>query len=206
MRCDGRRGARPRRAGARTTAALAPSAWVSARRAARLGVAALATSAALAGCGGSADQAVAHATGRPRDAVGGSGAVERAAVAADTATVTVYKSPTCGCCAKWVDHMRANGFRVVVHDTADVAPVRAAHGVTGLLASCHTALVGGYVVEGHVPAADVWQLLRERPPLVGVAVPGMPMGAPGMEGPYPAERFQVYAFDRDGGGGVFAQH
>lgn len=125
---------------------------------------------------------------------------------AESTTVTVYKSPTCGCCQRWVDHMRANGFRVVVHDTADVAPVRAAHGVGEALASCHTALVGGYVVEGHVPAGDVQRVLRERPAIAGLAAPGMPMGSPGMEGPYPSERYQVLAFVRGGIARVFAQH
>jgi hypothetical protein len=81
----------------------------------------------------------------------------------DTSTLVVYKSPTCGCCANWVEHMREHGFKVAVHDMEDVSPIKAKHGVTDQLASCHTATIGGYVVEGHVPAADVQRLLRERP-------------------------------------------
>lgn len=192
MRCDGTRCAR-------TESAWTQCAWrTMVRRAGLVVGAALVTGVGPAACGGSGDHARDRAAGRPPNAAGGP--------AADTTTVTVYKSPTCGCCAKWVDHMRASGFRVVVHDTADVASVRARHGVSGLLAACHTALVGGYVVEGHVPAADVRRLLRERPDVAGLAVPGMPMGAPGMEGPYRSDRYQVLAFDRDGGGGVFARH
>lgn len=121
--------------------------------------------------------------------------------------VVVHKSPLCDCCAKWVDHMRARGFDVTVHDTADVTPVKAAHGVTAQLASCHTALVGGYVVEGHVPAGDVQLLLRERPAVAGLAAPGMPMGSPGMEMPgMSGDRYDVVAFDRSGATRVFASH
>ena len=87
--------------------------------------------------------------------------------------VKVYKSPACGCCGGWVSHMRANGFRVVTTDVADVMPIKRSSGVPDALASCHTALVDGYALEGHVPAADVWRLLRERPKVTGLAVPGM---------------------------------
>ena len=121
-------------------------------------------------------------------------------------TVTVYKSPTCGCCAKWVDHMREHGYTVVVNDMQDVQPVKAREGVTDALSSCHTATVGGYVVEGHVPAADVQRLLSERPKITGIAVPGMPVGSPGMEGGTP-DRYDVMAFDRTTGATrVFASH
>jgi hypothetical protein len=121
-------------------------------------------------------------------------------------TVTVYKSPTCGCCANWVDHMREHGYTVVVNDMQDVQPVKAREGVTESLASCHTATVGGYVVEGHVPAADVQRLLSERPKITGIAVPGMPVGSPGMEGGTP-DRYDVVAFDRaTGATRVFASH
>lgn len=120
---------------------------------------------------------------------------------------TVYKSPTCGCCAAWVDHLRANGFRVTTVDREDLAPVKAAHGVGEHLASCHTTLVGGYVVEGHVPAADIRRLLRERPAVAGIAVPGMPTGSPGMEVPGArADRYDVVSFDRAGATRVFASH
>ena len=102
--------------------------------------------------------------------------------------VTVYKRPTCGCCTEWVSHVRQHGFRVRIRDVTDLQPIKTRHGVPADLHSCHTTLVGGYVVEGHVPAALVERLLRERPTVVGVAVPGMPVGSPGMEVPgRPAE-------------------
>lgn len=103
--------------------------------------------------------------------------------AAAVPNVDVYKSPTCGCCGQWVRHMRANGFTVVIHDIADVDTFRAKAGVPPQFAACHTALVDGYVVEGHVPAADIRKLLAERPKAVGLAVPGMPASAPGMDSP-----------------------
>ena len=122
--------------------------------------------------------------------------------------ITIYKSPTCGCCAKWVDHMRAAGFATTVRDTPDMDPVKRREGVPKDLESCHTALVGAYVVEGHVPAADVLRLLRERPAGVrGVAAPGMPAGSPGMEMGGQVDRYEVIAFHRDGKTRrVFAQH
>lgn len=98
-----------------------------------------------------------------------------------------------------------NGFAVQSHDLADVRPVKRAQGVPAPLAACHTALVDGYVIEGHVPAADVQRLLTERPPVAGLAVPGMPIGSPGMEGPNP-ERYRVYTFDAGRPVGVFAAH
>lgn len=127
------------------------------------------------------------------------------AVPADSTTVTVWKSPTCGCCSSWVDHMREKGFEVVTIDTSDVHAVKRVHGVAADLGSCHTATVGGYVLEGHVPAEDVRRLLAERPAIVGVAVPGMPMGSPGMEGPF-SQKYDVIAFDRSGRRSVFASH
>lgn len=111
--------------------------------------------------------------------------------------VDVYKTSTCGCCSKWVDHLRQSGFEVKATDVADISAVKARHGVPVEAASCHTALVGGYVVEGHVPAASVRRLLRERPAVVGIAVPGMPIGSPGMEGPNP-EPYDVVSFDKTG--------
>ena len=120
-------------------------------------------------------------------------------------TVTVYKSPTCGCCRDWVQHMKDAGFTVVSVDTSDMNAVKHTHGVSGDIGSCHTALVGGYVLEGHVPAADVKRLLAERPAIVGLAVPGMPVGSPGMEGVY-KQKYDVVAFDRTGGRSVFASY
>jgi hypothetical protein len=119
--------------------------------------------------------------------------------------VTVYKSPTCGCCAEWVTHLRRRGFRVTVEDRTDLQPIKARHGVPTELQSCHTALIGGYVVEGHVPADLIERLLRERPKIAGLAVPGMPVGSPGMEVPgVPADRYRVLAFDRNGKTEVYA--
>ena len=124
---------------------------------------------------------------------------------AEPASVKVYKSPTCGCCTKWVDHLRENGFIVETVDVPDVAPIKARNGVPSRLAACHTALVDGYFVEGHVPASDVHRLLDERPPIAGLSVPGMPIGSPGMEGPNP-EVYQVLAVRADGGTSVFSIH
>ena len=121
------------------------------------------------------------------------------------AEVVVYKSPTCGCCNGWVDHLRANGFEVQTHDVSDVVTYKERHGVPARLGSCHTALVDGYVIEGHVPAADIMRLLSEqRPDVVGLAVPGMPSGSPGMSGP--PQPYQVISFDRAGKEEVFASH
>lgn len=127
------------------------------------------------------------------------------AAGAEAAVVTVYRSPSCGCCHNWVEHLEAAGFEVKVIDADDLQEVKALNGVTSNLASCHTALVEGYVVEGHVPAADVKRLLAERPAIAGLAVPGMPIGSPGMEGPNP-QRYDVVAFDRAGRISVWARH
>ena len=118
------------------------------------------------------------------------------------ADVTVYKSPTCGCCGKWVMHMREKGFSVTVHNVADVNPIKAKQGLPRRLASCHTALVEGYVVEGHVPADAVQRLLAERPEIKGIAVPGMPAGSPGMEGDH-SDPYDIVTFDENGKTGVY---
>ena len=119
--------------------------------------------------------------------------------------VTVYKNPTCGCCSKWIAHLEANGFKVDAHDIADLTQVKLEHGIRRELTSCHTALVDGYVIEGHVPVEDIQRLLQERPDVVGLAVPGMPMGSPGMEGPT-SEPYNVLTFDPNGNTTVFAKH
>ena len=119
--------------------------------------------------------------------------------------VTVYKNPQCGCCGQWVSHLRAQGFEVVVHDVADTTKQRAQLGVPAALGSCHTATVNGYVIEGHVPAADIRQLLRQKPAVVGIAVPGMPAGSPGMESSTPVA-YQTQAFTKDGKTSIFAEH
>ena len=118
--------------------------------------------------------------------------------------VTVYKSPTCGCCSEWVKHLRADGFKVEAHDLDDVSPIRRRYGVPGALASCHTAIIGGYAIEGHVPASDIKKLLRERPKVLGLSVPGMVVGSPGMEQGR-TEPYETLAFD-ERGYRVFAQH
>lgn len=126
------------------------------------------------------------------------------AYAQRTEVVTVYKSPTCGCCSEWVKHVRASGLRVETHDLGDVSPIRRRYGVPGNLASCHTAVVAGYAIEGHVPATDIRRLLRERPKVNGLAVPGMVIGSPGME-QGPPQPYATLAFD-ERGYRVFAQH
>jgi len=124
---------------------------------------------------------------------------------ADAPLMVIYKSPSCGCCAKWVDHIRANGFRVEIHDgDAEVAARKTEWRVPREMHSCHTAKVGDYVIEGHVPAAEIKRMLAEKPDIAGLAVPGMPRGTPGMEGPYPADRYDVVAFTHDGQTSVFA--
>jgi len=95
--------------------------------------------------------------------------------------VIVWKTPSCGCCKDWVSHLREEGFQVVTNDVSDTAPVRQKLGLPAKFGSCHTAQVGGYVLGGHVPAQDVKRLLREKPVAMGLAVPGMPVGSPGME-------------------------
>jgi len=116
---------------------------------------------------------------------------------ANASSILVYKSPSCGCCSKWVNHLRDNGFTVTTEDVADLTQIKLSHGVTRQIAACHTAIIDGYVIEGHVPADVIRRLLRERPQIAGLAVPGMPMGSPGMEGPY-REPYNVLTFDRAG--------
>ena len=123
---------------------------------------------------------------------------------ADAPTVTVYKSPTCGCCAMWVEHMEAAGFDVVTVDRTDMGAVKDSLGVPSHLSSCHTGVVGDYVVEGHVPAEHVARLLDEAPEASGLAVPGMPIGSPGMEMGDRRDPYDVVVFDEGGDGAVFA--
>ncbi|MEQ1801354.1 MAG: DUF411 domain-containing protein [Gammaproteobacteria bacterium] len=123
--------------------------------------------------------------------------------AAPLPLVKVWKTPTCGCCGKWVRHMEAAGFRVEVTDVDNVDPVKKANGLPLNLASCHTALVGGYVVEGHVPASDVRRLLREKPAILGLAAPGMPAGSPGMDVPG-SPPYDVLSVARDGTATVYS--
>lgn len=124
---------------------------------------------------------------------------------AQGAAVEVYKSPHCGCCGKWVEHLRQSGFDVKPHDVADVPAVRKKVGMPDRLGSCHTARIGGYVVEGHVPAADIRRLLQEKPQALGLSVPSMPPGSPGMESSKPIP-YQTLLVRSDGSTRVFARH
>ena len=126
--------------------------------------------------------------------------------AAHAATMTVYKSASCGCCAKWVEHVQKHGFTVKVVNVDDIMAVKAKAGIPDAMASCHTTKVGGYVVEGHVPVADIRKLLASKPNAVGIAVPGMPMGAPGMEHGDHRQPFQTLLLKADGSTAVFASH
>jgi hypothetical protein len=119
--------------------------------------------------------------------------------------VEVFKSASCGCCGAWVEHMRQNGFQVTTHDVGDVPAQRKKLGMPDRLGSCHSAKVGGYVIEGHVPAADIRRLLKEKPKALGLAVPSMPPGSPGMEGPR-AIPYDTLLVARDGTTRVFASH
>ncbi|MGH7483364.1 MAG: DUF411 domain-containing protein [Longimicrobiales bacterium] len=117
--------------------------------------------------------------------------------------ITVYKSPTCGCCTSWVEHLREHGFAVEAIDTDTASAVKARLGVPAHLGACHTAVVQGKVVEGHVPADVILAFLADSTDARGLAVPGMPIGSPGMEAPF-AQPYDVFAFDADGGASVYA--
>lgn len=119
--------------------------------------------------------------------------------------IQVYKTPTCGCCGNWVEHLKKNGFEVSVENVADTAPYRRKYGIPETLLSCHTAVVGGYALEGHVPAAEVQRLLREKPKAKGLAVPGMPMGSPGMETATP-QAYSVMLVDMAGRASVYQKY
>jgi len=112
--------------------------------------------------------------------------------------MTVYKSPACGCCESWIEHLREAGFDVEVEDTNDLAAVKAEQGVPASLSSCHTAVAGGYVFEGHIPVEDIVAFLEETPDARGLAVPGMPIGSPGMEQGDRVDPFDVILFDESG--------
>jgi len=133
-------------------------------------------------------------------------AIASLATPAAAAVINVVKTASCGCCGKWVEHLRKHGHDVRVTNVADVTPTAKRLGVPDDLRSCHTSSVGGYAIEGHVPAADIVRLLKEKPKAAGIAVPGMVAGSPGMEmgGQKPA--YQTILFTRDGKRKVFAQH
>ncbi len=139
------------------------------------------------------------------------GALRPAAAAAATSAkpvkLTVYKDPSCGCCTKWVEHLRANGLTPEVRDRTDMDALKDSLGVPAALRSCHTAVAGRYVIEGHVPAADLKKLLAGAPAgVIGLAVPDMPAGSPGMEMGTRKDRYDVMAFTAKGTTSVFARH
>ena len=121
-------------------------------------------------------------------------------------TIDVYKTATCGCCALWVKHLEENGFTTRVTNMEDLSDVKKKYGVPAKATSCHTAVVDGYAIEGHVPAADVRRLLKERPAVAGLAVPGMPLGSPGMEFGDTKQPYDVLTFDKNGQTKVFASY
>ncbi len=121
--------------------------------------------------------------------------------------IVVYKNPSCGCCSKWADGLKAQGFDPDVRPVNDLNQIKRQAGVPGGMSACHTARLGNYFIEGHVPAADIKRLLEERPDIAGLVVPGMPMGSPGMEVPgRKPMAYKVYAIDRQGQAHVFASH
>lgn len=128
--------------------------------------------------------------------------------ASEKALVEIWKDPNCGCCQLWVEHLQASGFAVRIHDVGNTA-ARKRLGMPDTLGSCHTARVGPYVIEGHVPASDIQRLLREKPQALGLAVPGMPIGSPGMDGPEYKGRKDPYAVllvQRDGSTRTFSRY
>jgi hypothetical protein len=130
----------------------------------------------------------------------------RGGAAQSPVKIVVYKDPNCGCCAKWVDHMNANGFAAAVTNSTNMGAIKKQNGVAPQLESCHTTLVGGFVIEGHVPASDVKRLLKERPKgIVGLTIPGMPASAPGMD-VMPFQPYTVLTFDAQGKTTVYARH
>src|SRR5262245_6027589 len=120
-------------------------------------------------------------------------------------TISVFKDPTCGCCSLWVEHLRANGFQVTVQEVQNIGEYKRKHGVPQSLQSCHTAVVEGYTIEGHVPASEIHRLLKERPNAKGLAVPGMPLGSPGMEGAR-SDKYSVLLFTADGRTSVYQEY
>ena len=124
-------------------------------------------------------------------------------VAPKSPTITVYKDPGCGCCKSWIEHLIKHGYRVDAKDTPAMTEVKRTLGIPDRLSACHTAVVNGYLIEGHVPAADIARLLKEKPKVAGLAVPGMPMGSPGMEGAS-ADHYDIVAFEKGGKQRVFA--
>jgi len=117
--------------------------------------------------------------------------------------IVVYRSPTCSCCGKWLEHLKQNNFNVKDIVTEDVQAIKQKYGVSEAMASCHTAIVDGYVIEGHVPANDVMTLLKTKPKIVGIAVPGMPSGTPGMEMGGKIDAYNVMSFDKENHSAIY---
>jgi hypothetical protein len=138
-------------------------------------------------------------------AIGGGAALLIDSTAAMVEEVVVYKDPSCECCGRWTSHMRQNGFTVVVNNVEDMDLIKRNAGIPESMESCHTAYVGGYLVEGHVPASDIKRVLSERLAIKGLAVPGMPSSAPGMDSPE-GEPYVVFAFNAEGSTSVFASY
>lgn len=182
------------------TAAVAGTAWWVATRPAPTGPVA-AEGGPLAEASGAATTTTAATT------TSGASPAATTLDASDLPTITVYKSPTCGCCKAWIEHLEENGFTVEAVDTPDMMTVKAALGMPDDLGSCHTAVIGDYLVEGHVPADDIKTFLAESPADRGLSAPGMPVGSPGMEVEgQPADRYDVIAFDERGGRRVYRSH
>jgi hypothetical protein len=132
---------------------------------------------------------------------------DAAAMVADPRLIVVHKNESCGCCHLWIEHLKERGFAVAVRDVVDLGGIKERVGVPHGMGSCHTARVGGYFIEGHVPAADIVRLLNERPDAKGLAVPGMPLGSPGMEvASGESQPYDVHLVARDGSTSVFAHH
>lgn len=126
--------------------------------------------------------------------------------AEEKTVLEVWKSATCGCCNAWIRHLQDNGFATKVNTVENTSAIRKSLGIAPELGSCHTAKVGGYAIEGHVPAKDIKRLLAEKPKAVGLAVPGMPIGSPGMEGPYTPDKYDVVLVGRDGRQSVYRSY
>jgi len=149
---------------------------------------------------------VGHAAGAGLALAGGRSLWAAVRSPAVSPTMTIYMSPTCGCCAKWVDHVKAAGFTTEVHEEQDMDVVKQSLGVPADMRSCHTAQVDKYLIEGHVPAEDIKKLLDQKPSAAGLAAPGMPASSPGMAVPgEPHEAYDILVFQRDGSSKVFAK-
>lgn len=134
-------------------------------------------------------------------------AVTPSCAAPAKAAIKVYKDPSCGCCTAWAEHLTENGFAVTVEEDTDMAALKAKLGVPDDLGSCHTGVIAGYAIEGHVPAKDIKRLLAQKPAAIGLAVPAMPINSPGMEVPgEPDEPYTVWLFSKDGTRSAFAKH